>query len=125
MHKRTSRSALSCRIFASPAKANLDLRVAIGKPREWLERLQPDFIRPELSEMGPNEGQGRRMQGNAMTPVDFVYIQYQLGSGSWATINSTRNDPQYISHAMRQAQAMLPGRRIRAIDKTGRLVDLL
>ena len=60
-----------------------------------------------------------------MTPVDFVYIQYQMGNGSWMTINSTRNDAQFIANAMQMAQNMLPGRRIRAVDKAGRLVDLL
>lgn len=60
-----------------------------------------------------------------MSQLDIVHIQYQLGTGTWVTINSARNDAQYIAHAMRQAQTMMPGRRIRAIDQSGRLVDLL
>lgn len=82
-------------------------------------------IRPDLAGERAREGLTVKLGGEAVSQLNIVHIQYQVSTGSWLTINSARNDAQYIAHAMRQAQNMLPGHRIRAIDEAGRLVDLL
>jgi len=56
-----------------------------------------------------------------------VLIQW-LDSSGWATIR--RIDPaglngEVITRIMREVQAQFPGKRIRAIDAEGRLIDIL
>lgn len=62
-----------------------------------------------------------------MTDSDYVQIQVDIGNpaGSWRTLNTVMNYPQYIAHAMKQLANMNPGKRIRAVDENGRLVDML
>lgn len=57
--------------------------------------------------------------------VDYVDIQFQITGGNWLTCNTTLNSPQTIYFAMRNLQRSHPGKRIRAITKDGRLVDIL
>ena len=55
-----------------------------------------------------------------------VHIQWQDSSG-WATtvvLEAPVGDPE-LQRALRSAQNMYPGKRIRAVDDQGRLLDLL
>lgn len=54
----------------------------------------------------------------------MVEIQFQV-SGVWQTYSYVINDPQFYLVEMRNAQQAYPTRRIRAIDETGHLLDML
>lgn len=53
-------------------------------------------------------------------------IQIQANfSGNWRTVSHVTNNAQLVSHGMRNAQKMHPTKRIRAVDGSGRLMDML
>lgn len=54
-----------------------------------------------------------------------IYIQAQDLSGVWRTISVTINDPQVILLQMSSVKRQFPNFRIRAINSSGSLVDLL
>ena len=56
--------------------------------------------------------------------MDNVEIQIQV-SGNWQTLCSTLNDSQYILNEMRNAKNIYPELRIRAVDKDGRVLDMM
>lgn len=62
-----------------------------------------------------------------MTGSNYVQIQVDIGNpaGSWRTMNTVMNNAQIIAHAMQSLSNMQPGKRIRAVDENGRVVDML
>lgn len=54
-----------------------------------------------------------------------VEIQLQDDTGNWRTYHVTRNIPPMIISSMRQLANQFPGRRVRAVDDVGRIVDIL
>ena len=57
--------------------------------------------------------------------MDNVYIQIEV-NGNWQTVNSTpANDMQRVLIEMQQAKASNPDLRVRAIDESNRLIDML
>jgi hypothetical protein len=57
--------------------------------------------------------------------MDYVEIQIQDYSGSWRTVSNVVNNLQRIGFELRSVQSRYPNRRVRGIDKDGRLIDLL
>jgi hypothetical protein len=55
----------------------------------------------------------------------IVFIQAQDQSGVWRTYQSVQNNSQRILVAMQEVKSMLPMFRVRAVDSSGRLVDML
>ena len=56
---------------------------------------------------------------------DYIQIQMEHGAGSSRTYNTTINNSQCIVHAMRNLKKTYPKKRIRAVDKDGRIVDMM
>ena len=54
-----------------------------------------------------------------------VEIQLQDDLGNWRTFNVTRNIPAMIVAGEKQLSAQNPGRRIRAVNSNGQIVDIL
>lgn len=54
-----------------------------------------------------------------------VEIQLQDDTGNWRTYHVTRNIPPMIIASERQLASQFPGRRVRAVDNNGRIVDIL
>lgn len=54
-----------------------------------------------------------------------VEIQLQDDTGNWRTYHVTRNISAMVVAGMRQLANQFPGRRVRAIDTNGRIVDIL
>lgn len=57
--------------------------------------------------------------------MDFVNIQAQDETGNWRTYSLTQNNSQLIIQAMKQLQWQFPNARIRAVDNSGRVIDIL
>ena len=57
--------------------------------------------------------------------MNDVYIQVQDSLGNWTTYSITVNDSQMIRARMKELTSQFPNHRIRAIDKNGRVVDIL
>ena len=57
--------------------------------------------------------------------TDYVKIEVQNEDGSWVSVSQVRNEPGTIRDAMRFAQSNAGGRRVRAVDMSGRLIDIL
>lgn len=60
-----------------------------------------------------------------MTDSDYIQIQVDFGNGNWRTLSTTINNAQYIAHQMKSVANMNLGKRVRAVDSGGRLVDML
>ena len=58
----------------------------------------------------------------AMNEVD---IQLQDTTGNWRTIATTLNNSQMILIRMKELKDRYPDKRVRAVDKQGRLVDMM
>jgi hypothetical protein len=58
--------------------------------------------------------------------MEQIHIQVQDVGGNWLTtlVTSTNHD-QYIRSLMTQAQRGHPGKRVRAIDADGCVIDIL
>mgnify|MGYP003342761703 CR=1 FL=1 len=56
--------------------------------------------------------------------MNDVEIQVQI-SGNWQTLCSTFNDPQYILTEFKNAKNRYPELRVRAVDKDGRMIDMM
>lgn len=54
-----------------------------------------------------------------------VEIQLQDDTGNWRTYHVTRNIPAMVVASERQLASQFPGRRVRAVDNVGRIVDIL
>ena len=61
-------------------------------------------------------------KGNYMDQVD---IQAQDISGNWRTYHTTQNQSQKILIEMKTLKRSHPNFRVRAVDKNGRVVDIL
>jgi hypothetical protein len=57
--------------------------------------------------------------------MDQVQIQAQDTSGMWRTVQYTQNQPQRILAAMKSVQSCYTNYRVRAVDQSGRIVDIL
>lgn len=57
--------------------------------------------------------------------MEYVQIQAQDRSGIWRTYAHVQNNSQRILVAMRELRREYPDFRIRAIDRDGRIVDIL
>ena len=56
---------------------------------------------------------------------DTIYIQV-LNGGNWQTVNSTpAHDMQRVLIEMQQAKERNPDLRVRAVDESNRLIDML
>jgi len=56
---------------------------------------------------------------------DKVHIQLQDHDGNWRTQHTTFNNSQRILQEMKTVKSRHPDKRVRAIDKDGRMVDML
>ena len=57
--------------------------------------------------------------------MDYVDVQIQDRSGVWVTVSNVFNDLQRIAFELRSIAKRYPDRRVRAVDKSGRLIDLI
>jgi len=55
----------------------------------------------------------------------MINIQLQQGTGNWVTYQTTLNNSMYIVQAMNQLSSRYPNYRVRAVDQSGRVVDIL
>jgi hypothetical protein len=60
-----------------------------------------------------------------MAANDLIQIQADFGEGRWRTLSHVGNNPQLIANSMKNVQKGHPSKRIRAVDSSGRLVDML
>jgi hypothetical protein len=60
----------------------------------------------------------------AMSYTDRIRIEIRDLSGTWAQIDTCLNDSQMIAMALTQAKERFPDRSVRAVDPSGRLVDM-
>ena len=56
--------------------------------------------------------------------MNYIQIQVQI-SGLWRTYNVVQNNSQRIVMAMSVLKRQFPDHRVRAVDSSGTLVDLL
>jgi hypothetical protein len=57
--------------------------------------------------------------------MDRVNIQLQDNSGNWRTYTNTYNNSQMIVQEMTNLSRNNPNKRVRAVDTSGRVVDIL
>lgn len=57
--------------------------------------------------------------------MNQVNIQYQNKTGSWTTVMVVQNLSPNIVNAMRSVAQANPGCRVRAVDQSGGVVDIL
>lgn len=58
--------------------------------------------------------------------METILIQIQDVNGNWLTTQTTNtNNDQYIRSLMQTAQKSYPGKRVRALDGSGKIIDLL
>ena len=57
--------------------------------------------------------------------VDYVDVQIQDHSGVWVTVSNVIFDLQRVGLELRSIASRYPNRRVRAVDKSGRLIDLI
>jgi hypothetical protein len=57
--------------------------------------------------------------------MDYADIQIRDYGGLWLTVSTVVNNLQRIGFELRSVQSRYPNRRVRAIDKSGQLIDLL
>jgi hypothetical protein len=58
-------------------------------------------------------------------PNDRVYIQVQDIVGTWRTYHTTINNSQRILSEMETQKRNFPDKRVRAVDGSNRIVDML
>jgi hypothetical protein len=59
-----------------------------------------------------------------MTSNDAA-IEYQDATGKWITVITLPNQPPLILNGMKSVALLYPGKRVRAVDQDGRLIDIL
>jgi hypothetical protein len=59
-----------------------------------------------------------------MTSNDAA-IEYQDQLGNWITVITLPNLPPVILSGMKSVAILYPGKRVRAVDQDGRLIDIL
>jgi hypothetical protein len=52
-------------------------------------------------------------------------IEYQDPLGNWMTVVTVPNQPPLILNGMRSVAVLYPGKRVRAVDQDGKLIDIL
>ncbi|MGQ3675816.1 hypothetical protein ACT6QH_10010 [Xanthobacter sp. TB0139] len=57
--------------------------------------------------------------------MDQVQVQYLNKTGNWTTVMMVQNLTPNIQVAMQQTARNHPGCRVRAVDMSGRVVDIL
>jgi hypothetical protein len=55
----------------------------------------------------------------------YARVQIQDSQGIWRDRGIVRNDSQYILRAMQSAQSQYPKTRVRTVDFSGRVIDIL
>jgi hypothetical protein len=55
----------------------------------------------------------------------MINIQVQQTTGNWITHQTTLNNSLFIVSAMKQLASRFPNYRVRAVDQSGRVVDIL
>jgi hypothetical protein len=63
--------------------------------------------------------------GTTDTAFEFVNIQVQDQTGMWRTTATSQNEPQLYLTRMQEAAYMHPDKRVRTVNKYGRVIDLL
>jgi hypothetical protein len=63
--------------------------------------------------------------GELMAYNDRIKIEIKDLSGTWTQVGMTLNEEQSVSSEMKQAKERFPDRPVRAVDKDGRVVDIL
>jgi hypothetical protein len=56
--------------------------------------------------------------------MDQVSIQIRDYGGNWIIVSNVVNNIQRIGFELRSVQTRYPDRRVRAVDKSGRLIDI-
>lgn len=56
---------------------------------------------------------------------DLIQIQMQDDFGLWLTHTRVSNNQSHIAIEMKNMARMHPNRRIRAVDRAGRVIDIL
>jgi hypothetical protein len=54
-----------------------------------------------------------------------IAIQYQDALGNWITSVTVPNEPPVILNGMKSVAILCPGKRVRATDQDGKLIDML
>ena len=54
-----------------------------------------------------------------------IAIQYQDVLGNWITSVTVPNEPPVILSGMKSVAVLYPGKRVRAVDQDGKLIDIL
>ena len=54
-----------------------------------------------------------------------IVIQYQDVLGNWITSITVPNEPPVILSGMKGVAVLYPGKRVRAVDQDGKLIDIL
>jgi hypothetical protein len=57
--------------------------------------------------------------------MGYAEIQIQDYSGTWRTVSNVISNLQRIGFELRSVQSRYPDRRVRAVGKDGRLIDIL
>lgn len=57
--------------------------------------------------------------------MDQIEIQVQDQTGNWRTYSITQNVSALVLSAMKSLKDQFPDQRVRAVDGSGRLVDLI
>jgi hypothetical protein len=57
--------------------------------------------------------------------MNYVFIEIRDYGGNWIAISNVVNNLQRITFEMRSVKSRYPDRRVRAVDQSGRLIDLL
>jgi hypothetical protein len=52
-------------------------------------------------------------------------IEYQDPLGNWITVVTVPNQPALILSGMKSVAVLCPGKRVRAVDQDGKLIDIL
>ena len=52
-------------------------------------------------------------------------IEYQDPLGNWITVVTVPNQPPLILIGMKSVAVLCPGKRVRAVDQDGKLIDIL
>jgi hypothetical protein len=57
--------------------------------------------------------------------MEYAEVQIQDYGGNWITVSNVVNNIQRIGFELRSVKSRYPDRRVRAVGKDGRLIDLL
>ena len=57
--------------------------------------------------------------------MDMIEIQVQDTTGNWRTYTITQNISAMIIEAMRSLKWQFPEQRVRAVEQSGRLIDMI